>query len=607
MKKSISVFVMILTIVFLNSTVFAETYNGISIPEGPTSFADEVISYTDDPAVGDNYDNPDDALGVPDYNDSTTLGQVSLGDNGSIVLKFTDNALTTSGNSDDDLWIFEVGIVEPGNIAISKNGSTWINVGSIAGSTSGVDIDAYLGSGVELWGKYSYVRITDAGRGLTTGEPYPGVDIDAVAAISSVAPVGSGDYPKAVPGGVQSVAEGVTVTLNGAYSAPPLNGSIVSWSWTQLSGTPVTLTNSSTAIATFTSPATAPEALTFQLTVTGSNSYTDTDTTIVNIVDDQLIPTAGISPGSQTVEEGDTVTLISNSTDPDGTIASYLWAQKSGTAVTLSSSTASTVTFTAPNVGASGAALRFKLTITDNDGLKNTATAIVNVVKANDTDTEPTDTNNAPTANAGPDQDVIQGSVVTLDGTASSDPDSGDTITYSWEKLSGPDVTLSNSISASPTFTAPSSAENYSLVFQLTVTDNGGLQKTDTVIITVTTGNIPNENTKPHANAGVDQTVAAGASVTLDGSASTDAEDNAITSFFWRQLSGTPVALSDPASAQPTFTAPAAGNVSLEFELTVKDSENLQSTDSCVITVSPAATGGSDDSDSCFINSMNWK
>lgn len=598
MKKTISVFVMILTIVFLNSTVFAETYYGVEIPEGPTSFADEYVagSYTDDPAVGDAYDNPEDALGVPDYNEATDLGQLSLGDNGSVILKFTDNALTTSGDSDDDLWIFEVGVVELGYVAISKDGTTWINVGSISGERSGVDIDSYLGSGVELWGKYSYVRITDAGEGLTTNQPYPGVDIDAVAAVSSVSPVGTGDYPKAIPGGVQEVAEGETVTLNGAYSAPPLNGSIVSWSWTQLSGTPVTLTNSSTAIATFTAPTTAPDALTFQLTVTGNNGYTDTDTTIVNIVDGHLKPIADISPKSQTVEEGDTVTLISNSNDPDGTIASYLWVQRSGIAVTLSSSTASTVTFTAPNVGASGDSLQFKLTITDNDGLKNTATAIVIVGN---------DTNIAPTANAGPDQTVAQGAIVSLNGTGSSDPNSGDTITYSWAKLSGPNVTLSNATSASPTFTAPSSAENYALVFELTVTDNGGLTGKATVIVNV---NKPgSNNTAPTANAGADQSVAAGASVTLDGSASTDAEDNAITSFFWRQLSGTPVALSDPASEQPTFTAPAAGNVSLEFELTVTDSGNFSGKDNCVITVDPAATGGSDDSDSCFINSMNWK
>ncbi|MFH2066082.1 MAG: PKD domain-containing protein [Pseudomonadota bacterium] len=591
MKKSISVFVMILTIVFFNSTVFAETYNGVDIPEGPTSFADEVTSYTggDDPAIDDRFKDPNNALNIPDYNATTKSGQVTLGDNGSIVLKFTDNSLTTSGNNDDDLWIFEVGVVEPANIAISKDGSNWISVGSIAGAISGVDIDAYLGSGVELWGKYSYVRITDAGAGHTTGTAFPGVDIDAVAAISSDAPVGTGDYPKAIPGGVQETAEGATVTLNGAYSAPPLNGTIVSWTWTQLSGTPATLTNSSTAIATFTAPATAPEALTFQLTVTGNNSYTDTDTTIVNVVDGHLKPNVGINPMSQTVKEGVTVTLIANASDPDGTIQTYLWVQRSGTGVTLSSTSEPTVTFTSPDVGASGDSLEFKLTVTDNDGLENTANAIVNVIKADDTNT-------APIAAAGPDQTIEKGAIVTLDGTGSSDPDAGDTITYRWTKLSGPDVTLSDSTSASPTFTAPASLENVAFVFELTVTDNGGLSDNDTVIITITDGN----NTEPEANAGVDQAVAAGATVTLDGSASSDPEDSVISLFFWQQLSGTPVTLSDPSSSQPTFTAPVAGNESLEFKLTVTDSENLIDDDTCVVTVA----GGGSDSDSCFINSL---
>lgn len=593
MKKSISIFVMIVTIVFLNSTVFAQVYNGVEIPEGESAFADEVTFYTDDPAVGNNYDNPADALGAPDYNENTTLGQVSLGDNGSIVIKFTDNSLTTSGNSDNDLWIFEVGEVEPGDIEISEDGSNWISVGSIEGATSGVDIDAYIGSGVVLWENYSYVRITDSGAGVTTGQEFPGVDVDAVAAISSDPPAEY--FPKADAGSDQLVAEGAAVTLNGTNSTPPITGSISSYAWTQLSGTSVVLSGSTTAVATFTAPNTAPESLGFQLTVTDSNNNTDTDTITINIAGDEQMPVAGISPSSQTVEEGVTVTLTSNSTDPDGTIQSYLWSQKSGTTVTLSSTAAASITFTSPNVGTSGDALEFELTVTDNDGLKNTASAIVNI----------SDNNTAPTAEAGANQTVAKGVTVTLNGTGSSDPDTGDTITYRWKKLSGPDVTLSNPETASPTFTSPSSDENVALEFQLTVTDNGGLQGTDTVIINVT----DSSNTPPDANAGVDQAVAAGATVTLNGTASTDAEDNAITSFFWRQLTGTSVTLSDPASSQPTFTAPAAGNESLEFELTVSDSEGLKDTDSCVIAVAPAAAGdgGGSDSDSCFINSMSWK
>ena len=600
MKRGISIFIAIMMTLFLYSAAIAEIYNDVEIPDGETAFADEVISYDPGPDVAADYSDPTDALGIPDYTEATQLGQCSLGDNGSIILKFTNNSLTTSGNSDDDLWIFEVGHVEPGYVAISKDGSNWIDVGGIEGSVSGVDLDAYLGSGVELWGKYSYVKITDAGAGLTSGRPFPGVDIDAIAAISSDSPVATDEYPTAIPGDVQARNQNVTVYLNGSYSIPPINGTITAWEWTQLSGPTVALTNYNPAIVYFTTPATAPDALTFQLTVTGSNGLTHSATTIVNVINGHYMPNASINPQNQTVEEGATVTLISNSSDPndstdetdDGTIQSYLWEQLSGTTATLTSTNTKTLTFTAPVVGASGDALTFKLTVTDNDGLKDTATANVNVNKAEITNT-------APVADAGDNQLVAPSATVTLDGTGSSDPDTGDAIaSYSWTKISGSDVTLSNASSSSPTFTAPSSSG--AIEFQLTVTDNGGLQGTDTVII-----NVSASNTAPDANAGDDQSVAAGASVTLDGSASSDAEDTTVTSYFWQQLSGSSVELSDPSSSQPTFTASAAGDETLEFELTVTDSEGLKDSDSVSIVVAPVPTaGGGGGGGGCFIDSI---
>ena len=91
--------------------------------------------------------------------------------------------------------------------------------------------------------------------------------------------------------------------------------------------------------------------------------------------------------------------------------------------------------------------------------------------------------NQAPTANAGPGQLVYPAVPVTLDGTGSSDPEGA--VTYSWDQQSGPTVVLSDPTSAQPTFTAPDQANFSSLVFELTVTDTGGLVDSAVVVIGV--------------------------------------------------------------------------------------------------------------------------
>jgi hypothetical protein len=72
---------------------------------------------------------------------------------------------------------------------------------------------------------------------------------------------------------------------------------------------------------------------------------------------------------------------------------------------------------------------------------------------------------------------------VTLDGSNSSDPDN-DISSYQWNQTGGLSVSLSNTSAARPTFTAPNvGPSGESLTFQLTVTDSGGLQSTDTCIV----------------------------------------------------------------------------------------------------------------------------
>ena len=95
--------------------------------------------------------------------------------------------------------------------------------------------------------------------------------------------------------------------------------------------------------------------------------------------------------------------------------------------------------------------------------------------------------NSAPNALTGASQTRPTGSLVTLDGNQSSDPD-GDALTYQWAQTIGPSVTLNDADTATATFSAPQVSSDTMLRFQLTVTDAGGLSDTAATVVTITTG-----------------------------------------------------------------------------------------------------------------------
>ena len=95
------------------------------------------------------------------------------------------------------------------------------------------------------------------------------------------------------------------------------------------------------------------------------------------------------------------------------------------------------------------------------------------------------ETNQAPNADAGEDDTVTAGDTVTLDGSKSTDSNSGDTLSYSWTETTDSGVSLSDASAAKPTFTAPDVDSETTLGFELTVTDDDGASNTDTVSVTV--------------------------------------------------------------------------------------------------------------------------
>jgi hypothetical protein len=164
-----------------NATAAPLTIDGITFPDGAVSFADAVVSYAPGPDVGGTYDDPLDALGLPDYDGAN--GSTSLGNNGVLILRFTDNSLTTSGDATPDIHVFEIGgVTEFFNLAISLDGFTWVDLGNVLGQPTSVNIDGK--PGVVSGAKYSFVRLTDVAPDQT-GFPFGEADIDAVGAISS--------------------------------------------------------------------------------------------------------------------------------------------------------------------------------------------------------------------------------------------------------------------------------------------------------------------------------------------------------------------------------------------------------------------------------------
>jgi PKD repeat protein len=190
--------------------------------------------------------------------------------------------------------------------------------------------------------------------------------------------------PQANAGDDQTVDGGDNVTLDGSDSLD-IDDGIASYSWNQISGPAVTLSNSGLSQPIFTAPDVESDgvSLTFNLTVTDAGGLISMDSCVVNITQQNQPPTAMITPEYEEIPGGTLITLDgSGSTDPDDAIVSYQWTQEEGEPVSLSDSTSSVTTFTAPKSEPFGKTIKLKLTVKDHGGLQGTAEGCVYVLES---------------------------------------------------------------------------------------------------------------------------------------------------------------------------------------------------------------------------------
>jgi hypothetical protein len=163
--------------------------------------------------------------------------------------------------------------------------------------------------------------------------------------------------------------------------------------------------------------------------------------------------------------------------------------------------------------------------------------------------------------------------------TASATDADGTISSYSWVKASGPAGTITSPTASSTTVTGMVAG---TYIFEVTVTDNGGLSAvaSRTIVVNPATP----APVSPTANAGADSTIQLPKNtVTLIGSG-TD-PDGTVVSYTWTKFSGPSASIVSPTQTTTRVENLVAGVY--VFRLTVTDNNGSTGTDDVVITVLP--------------------
>ncbi|MBV7597385.1 glycosyl hydrolase family 18 protein [Aeromonas sp. sia0103] len=208
--------------------------------------------------------------------------------------------------------------------------------------------------------------------------------------------------------------------------------------------------------------------------------------------------------------------------------------------------------------------------------------------------------NKPPVANAGSDLSATGPAEVTLNGSASHDPESG-VLTYSWKQVSGPQTSLLDATQAKARVVLDGVSADINQVFELTVTDDQGLKASDQVVLT---NKAPQPNLPPVVTVQDKVSVQAGKQLSISASA-TDPNGDSL-SYQWTVPAG--LSASGQNSKTLVVTAPSVtANTDYELIVTVTDGA-LDSQGQIRLTVTPVSGGGEcNATDPDAVNWPAWK
>ena len=315
--------------------------------------------------------------------------------------------------------------------------------------------------------------------------------------------------PVADAGFDQHVALGEHVTLD-ASASTDVDGNELSYHWTMIGsplGSTAILSDITAVMPTF--DVDLQGSYVYQLIVNDGTVNSEPDTVIINVGNVAPVANAGADRHAM---PGDTVQLDgSASTDVDGDTLSFQWSiveSPVGGAAILSDVNAIMPEI---NIDLDGR-YALQLVVSDGELTSDRNTVVLSTY------------NLAPIADAGLDRTINTGDTITLDGSGSSDAN-GDLLGYRWSLINVPDGSIA--VLLDETTLSPSITFDLSGIYiaQLIVNDAELDSLPDAVVLNV-------ENIRPVANAGPDLSLSAGSLLSLDGSASFDA-DNDLLNYQW--------------------------------------------------------------------------